>query len=73
MSRLRSRINRIERHAGPPGTCPACRGTPVGGIVMVEQDAAGREVGRSAPGRCRVCGEYGPSTLIVIKGEPPAR
>ncbi len=70
MSRIKSRLNRLERDAGPPGACFACRGSPVGGMVVVVQDADGREISRSAPGRCRHCGEYGPSTWIIIDPRP---
>ena len=46
VSRIKSRLNRLERYAGPPGTCLACRGNPVGGDGG---GARGRREERSAP------------------------
>jgi hypothetical protein len=70
MSRIKGRLNRLERHAGPAGACPACRGKPVGGVVVMMQDLEGREVSRSAPGRCKACGDYGPSTWVTVDPRP---
>jgi hypothetical protein len=70
MSRLRGRLNKLERHAGSPGTCPVCRGKPPSGTVVKETDEAGNEVERGVP-PCRGCGQRGPTLWITLAPDRP--
>lgn len=68
MSRIRGRLNRLERHAGPHGTCPVCRGDPPTGTVLVEESPNGRTESGTRP--CSGCGKRGGTLWVIVEPRP---
>lgn len=66
MTRIRGRLNRLERHAGPLGSCPVCRGNPPGGAAVYERQEDGTNVQKSGIRPCPGCGERGPTLVLII-------
>lgn len=66
MSRIRSRLNSLERNRGPVGSCPVCMGDPPGGSVVVQIHADGSRSEPDGTPACRGCGERGPTLWLTI-------
>jgi len=68
VSRVRSRLNRLEIAAGPVGACPCCRGKPPHGCVAVTTESGERAESGTKP--CPGCGQRGPTLWIVHEPRP---
>ena len=70
MSRIHGRLQRLERELAGSDVCPACRGSPAPGMMVVHKDEAGNVVSQEGSAQCPACGRIGPATWLIIERDP---